>query len=113
MALLYGRAGRLTAKNGGFRPGQEVNPGEVVEEDTNPKKKEGQDIDPDIPGNLGPYVLLWGPAENVSVVEGSPFTTATVPLQLRRAIYVEDMVTVRGYINAHRSFHPIMLMGLA
>ena len=22
MALLYGRAGRLTAKNGGFRPGQ-------------------------------------------------------------------------------------------
>jgi hypothetical protein len=24
MALLYGRAGRLNTKNGGFRPGQEV-----------------------------------------------------------------------------------------
>ena len=24
MALLYGRAGRLTVKNGGFRPGQET-----------------------------------------------------------------------------------------
>jgi hypothetical protein len=33
MALLYGRAGRLTAKNGGFRPGQyfkEMNDGYVV-----------------------------------------------------------------------------------
>ena len=26
MALLYGRAGRLTAKNGGFRPGQYASP---------------------------------------------------------------------------------------
>jgi hypothetical protein len=24
MALLYGRAGRLTYKNGGFRPGQDI-----------------------------------------------------------------------------------------
>ena len=27
MALLYGRAGRLTTKNGGFRPGQIENTG--------------------------------------------------------------------------------------
>ena len=26
MGLLYGRAGRLTAENGGFRPGQPSNP---------------------------------------------------------------------------------------
>ena len=29
MALLYGRAGRLTAQNGGFRPGQNPAVGEV------------------------------------------------------------------------------------
>ena len=33
MGLLYGRAGRLTAENGGFRPGQDEKKRECIEED--------------------------------------------------------------------------------
>ena len=49
--------------------------------------------DEENPGNLGPIVRGYDDAPQVPAVDGSPFLTPTVPLQLKRAkggMYDED-----------------------
>jgi hypothetical protein len=55
--------------------------------------------DPENPGNLGPIQRGYGDREEVAAVEGSPFLTPTVPLQLRRAVFANDMGTIRALVN--------------
>lgn len=63
-------------------------------------KAEGEPVDdPENAGNLGPYRRGYEDREEVPFVEGSPFTTPTVPLQLRRAVFVNDMTILRMLVN--------------
>jgi hypothetical protein len=73
--------------------------GEDEEEGGEEKGDRNRPDDEENPGNLGPITRGWSDAERARAIEGSPFMTPTVPLKLRRAVYTNDMETVRAMIN--------------
>ena len=70
--------------------------GETAEQRNAPDDEEN-------PGNLGPLVRGYDDAPQIPIIEGSPFLTPTVPLELKRAIFTNDLAAVRGFINGWNS----------
>eukprot|EP01052_Picozoa_sp_SAG31_P005222 SAG31_NODE_226_length_19837_cov_4.368730_4_plen_218_part_00 len=81
--------------------GETIEAEEAGEADDSLKKREGLDIDPKIPANLGQPEKPWGPAEAIRTVQNSPFISASVPLALKRAVWYNDVPAVREHIHAH------------
>lgn len=67
--------------------------------DTEPNRPDEEEN----PGNLGLIMRGYSEQQQPRVIEGSPFVTPTVPLKLRRAVYTNDMETVRTMINRWNS----------